>query len=97
MRYAQITLATFALTLVASMADARCFADYKAKRDAPLRLHYGVVELNIDPCEITAEVERDVSTRIGADDWTLLQIGSTFDESELEGKRDDAGEFFLRY
>ena len=91
------TLAACVLALCATSADARCFADYKAKQDEPLRLHYGVIELMIDPCEVSPAVEKDVSSRIGADGWALLQIVSTFDESEVEGKRDDAGDYFLRY
>ncbi|HGG65793.1 MAG TPA: hypothetical protein ENK34_14610, partial [Rhodobacteraceae bacterium] len=33
------------LGTTAFAADAACYADYKAKRDNPLKLHYGVVEL----------------------------------------------------
>ena len=36
---------TAALLVIATTAQATCFADYKAKRDDPLRLHYGVAEI----------------------------------------------------
>ncbi len=39
-----ITLATLALVL-AGPAAAECYADYKAKRDEPLQLHYGVAQV----------------------------------------------------
>ncbi|MDX1782512.1 MAG: hypothetical protein R3256_14515, partial [Thalassovita sp.] len=35
----------FALSAPA-LAQAECYADYKAKQDAPLRLHYGVAQIN---------------------------------------------------
>ena len=39
-----------ALVLAAPMAEAACYADYKAKQDAPLRLHYGVIQLPDSAC-----------------------------------------------
>ena len=40
-------LALTALTLaLAGPAQAACFADYTAKQDAPLRLHYGVAQIS---------------------------------------------------
>ena len=34
------------LALAALPAQAQCFADYKAKQDGPLRLHYGVAQVS---------------------------------------------------
>jgi len=48
-----LVLATLALP---ATAQAACYADYKAKQDAPLRLHYGVAEIDT-PC--TAASARD--------------------------------------
>lgn len=97
MRYAIPILLAAALTVAGAPAGARCFADYKAKQDEPLRLHYGVVELQIEPCEMSADIEADVARRIGVDGWTLLQITSVFGEDELGAKQGDAGDYFLRY
>lgn len=83
--------------MAATGANAACYAAYKAKQDAPLRLHYGVVELKIDPCEASAEAEAQVAQRIGRDGWALLQVVRMLDEDDVESARDDAGEFFLRY
>ena len=40
---ASITLATALATTLATGAQADCYADYKAKQDDPLRLHYGIM------------------------------------------------------
>ncbi|HKK98531.1 MAG TPA: hypothetical protein VJ928_10125, partial [Marivita sp.] len=39
----------FVLFSLPVTAQAACYADYKAKQDAPLRLHYGVAQIN-GPC-----------------------------------------------
>lgn len=83
--------------LAAAPGHAACFAAYKAKQDAPLRLHYGVVKLDIDPCEASGEAEARIAERIATDGWALLQVVRVMDESEVESERDDAGDYFLRY
>lgn len=88
-----------AVTLAAlpALAQAACFADYKAKRDDPLRLHYGVVKVSDGNCPPRNQVAADIAQRIGRDGWQLLNVVSTFDETGVEEKRASAGEFFLRY
>ena len=76
-------------------AQAACFADYKAKQDDPLRLHYGVAEIR-GACD-SDTARKQLERRLGRDNWTLLNIVSLFDESGLEDKRENAGEFYLRY
>jgi hypothetical protein len=46
----RIILLTLAFLAVSSAAQAACYADYKAKRDDPLRLHYGVAEIMKSQC-----------------------------------------------
>ena len=90
-----------ALTLTVALATpqaahaAECYADYKAKKDAPLRLHYGVIALR-DGCD-KSSAKREVAARIGQDGWTLLNVLSVFDAADLSGKEDSAGQFYLRY
>ncbi|WP_294228475.1 hypothetical protein [uncultured Shimia sp.] len=86
-------LATFAAPSVALAAE--CYADYKAKKDSPLRLHYGVINLK-NGCDAES-AKQEVAARIGKDGWTLLNVLSVFDASELSGKEDSAGQFYLRY
>ena len=81
--------------LSATFAQAACYADYKAKQDNPLRLHYGVTKVRGDCSGATAEAQlRDSLARDG---WQLLNVLGVFDESGLEERRDSAGEFYLRY
>lgn len=76
-------------------ASAACYADYKAKRDNPLRLHYGVIELQ-GPCQ-RGPARTEVANRLGASGWTLLNILSVFGPEGLAERRANAGEFYLRF
>ena len=81
--------------LCATGAQAACYAEYKAKRDNPLRLHYGVAEVRGDCSKATAEAE--LQSRLQRDGWQLLNVMSVFDETQLDSRRGEAGEYFLRY
>lgn len=83
------------LALCASSASAACYADYKAKRDDPLRLHYGVVELPDAQCSPSAAADA-LRSRLG-DGWELLQVVGVFDDTGLSERRESAGAYFLRY
>ena len=87
----------FALGLVALAvpAQAACYADYKAKKDDPLRLAYGVTQVTGDCTKKSAA--NGLRPKLAADGWTLLNIVDTFDESGLEQRKGAAGDFFLRY
>jgi len=93
----------FALSLIVvalcSMAPpalaANCFADYKAKQDNPLRLHYGVAKVNGD-CSRSAAVA-ELSQRLAGQGWTLLNVVSVFGDDGLAQRKDSAGSNFLRF
>ena len=76
-------------------AQAACYADYKAKQDAPLRLHYGVAEI-AEPCT-AASARQQLQSRLAQAGWTLLNVVSVFDETGLAERKDSAGPHFLRY
>ena len=82
-----------------ALAEAACFADYKAKKqDGPLRLHYGVVKLSDGGCPGQGQAASAIAGRIARDGWALLSVVSLFeDEGELEARRGEAGDYFLRY
>lgn len=81
--------------LLAGPASAACYADYKAKQDDPLRLHYGIVQLSDDACDANSAA---AALRDRLDDgWQLLQVISVFDDEGLEQRKASAGEYFLRY
>jgi hypothetical protein len=81
---------------LAAPAGAACFADYKAKREGPLQLHYGVAELSDSDCSREA-AGPEIARRIARDGWELLQVMSVFGDDGLDSRRDSAGAYFLRY
>ncbi len=79
----------------ANAAQAECYADYKAKQDNPLRLHYGVAEVSGDCSK--ADAAATLAPRLRTDGWALLTIVGVFDANGLDSRKDSAGEYFLRY
>lgn len=89
-------LVTAALGLAAIPAQAAgCYADYKAKQENPLRLHYGVAQIN-GTCDRNA-ARAELSARLETRGWTLLNVVSVFPESGLNQRKDSAGQYFLRF
>lgn len=84
----------FFLALLAAPASAQCFADYKAKQDDPLRLHYGVAQIAV--CT-RADAQTELAPRLAAAGWTLLQVVSIFGPDKLPEKQAGAGPYFLRF
>ena len=77
--------------------QAACYADYKASRDNPLKLHYGVIKIDTDPCAMSGKVKKSVAKRLNSAGWKLLQVQSVFDDSGLGQRKQDAGNYFLRF
>ena len=96
MKKALVIFATAMALTLGTAADARCYADYKAKRaDPPLRLHYGVIEV-FGPCKKKV-ARREARARLEANGWVLLKVVSVFRQKGLAKRRDSAGKFYLRY
>lgn len=91
----QLLLSLTLLVLTAAAAQADCYADYKAKQDDPLRLHYGVFQVT-GACT-PEQAEQEIAPKLAADGWQLLNIMGLFDETGLDERRDSAGPFYLRY
>jgi hypothetical protein len=90
-----LLLSLFMTLALGAQAQAACYADYKASRENPLELQYGVAEITGD-CSVS-QAERELRPRLAADGWQLLEVLTTFDESGLEERRESAGQYFLRY
>lgn len=84
-----------ALCLATSAGAAECFADYKAKQDNPLRLHYGVAQLS-GACSAPA-ARGELSARLSASGWTLLNVISVFGPDGLTKRKKNAGSYYLRF
>ena len=82
--------------MAASPAASECYADYKAKKDDPLRLHYGVAEVSDSSCD-RASASSELEPRLADAGWTLLQVVSTFGPEGLDERKASAGDNFLRY
>lgn len=54
-----------------SAAAADCYVHYKAKRDRPYGLHYGIVQVS-GSCP--ASPQRTVQSRISSGGWSILNI-----------------------
>lgn len=83
------------LTAAPAIAQAACFADYKASKDNPLRLHYGVAQIS-GACT-TRNAWSQLERRLAAQGWTLQRVLSVFDERGLDERRSSAGSYYLRY
>ena len=90
-------LALFAfVVMAASPVSAECYADYKAKMDDPLRLHYGVAEVSDASCD-PSSASSELAPRLADAGWTLLNVMSTFGPEGLDERKASAGDNFLRY
>ncbi|CTQ33287.1 hypothetical protein [Jannaschia rubra] len=83
------------LVMLAAPAQAACYADYKAKQDDPLRLHYGVIEVPDAACTLDGAAA-ELRARLD-DGWQLLQVMGVFGPEGLDDRRASAGDYFLRY
>lgn len=88
-------LAAGFLAAAAPLQAAECYADYKAKQDNPLRLHYGVIQLS-GPCQKKA-AKSEIQARIASDGWKLLNVLSVFGPEGLQQRRANAGSYYLRF
>jgi len=72
-----LRLLTFALALglVSGPSAAACLAEYKAKRDNPLRLDYGIRTVPDSACTPSG-ARAYLAPRLADEGWTLLNIVS---------------------
>ncbi len=94
-KYVLSLLAAALISLAVPAQAATCYADYKAKQDNPLRLHYGVAQIN-GACE-REPATSELAARLSANGWTLLNVLSVFGEDGLLQRKDSAGPNFLRF
>lgn len=95
MKHLILCSALLAFGLSAQVAQAECYADYKAKQDAPLRLHYGVAQIR-GACA-PGPAAQELAQRLAQAGWTLLTVISVFGPEGLDQRRADAGPNYLRY
>lgn len=82
---------------LAAPAAAACYADYRAQQVSPVRFHYGVVQLPDAACGNSSAAARYISSRLQRNGWTLVNVLSTFGQDGLASRRNNAGQFYLRF
>lgn len=82
--------------LMAGTAQAECYADYKAKQDSPLRLHYGVIAVPDNACSKGAAAGV-IAPRLARQGWTLLNVVSIFGPEGLAERKASAGAYYLSF
>ena len=97
MKHYIFSAALAALFLAGSAAQAACYADYKAKKDGPLQLHYGVIQLPDAVCAGSRSAASVIAPRLAKQGWTLLNVVSVFNDGGLAGRKARAGQYFLRF
>ena len=93
----KIILVILCLSIFPYMAFGDCYADYKAKKNEPLRLHYGIAKINQSLCNSRDAVILELNDRLQADGWILLKLMDLFGRDDLEERKGNAGAYFLKY
>ena len=82
------------ISVGSSVSAADCYADYKAKQDNPLRLHYGVMQ--VSSCN-KGKARQEIAQRLRGTGWALLNVMSVFGPEGLDQRKANAGKFYLRF
>ena len=93
----RLALTLILMLLLAVPARAECYVDFKAKRDDPYGLAYGVSLVSDEVCGKPKQAFVELAPRLAVDGWTLKKILSSFGPEGLAERKASAGEFFLRY
>lgn len=97
MTHTPLSIAALAALIVLPFgANAACYAEYKAKREDPLKLHYGVAQVADDACAPDAAAVA-LAPRLANDGWILLTIVGMIGDADLEAVKESAGAYFLKY
>lgn len=91
-------LATAALALMAALpAQAACYADYRAQQQNPVRFHYGVAQVPDSACGNPSAAAQALASRLQQNGWILVDVLSTFGDDGLASRRQNAGQYYLRF
>lgn len=90
-----LILGLFVVT--AGSAQAACFVEYKAKKDDPLRLHYGILQLNSASCPSKSDAAAQAASRLSKGGWTFLNVVGMSKDTPSAGKKANAGSNYLKY
>jgi len=94
-------LMTFALALGATLAlalpaSAACYAEYRASRQNPVQLAYGLAEIRGGACNAQAAAQY-LQARLAQSGWTLQNVLSTVDSNSAPANAGYTGGHYLSY
>jgi len=96
-RMKKLILILMCASAFATSAQAQCFAEYKAKRDDPLRLHYGIMVLESSVCPAENDAAPLIQARLAETGWKLLNVIGVSKQTPDKTQKANAGEFYLRF
>lgn len=96
MNFRSIAMGAAFTLMTATPTLAECYADYRAKKDDPFRLHYGVIRVPDELCSRDGAAQY-IAERISSEGWILLAVDSVFGSEGLNQRSEDAGQYYLRY
>jgi hypothetical protein len=89
-----LTLA--AMVMLAVPAHAACFAEYRASRQNPVQLAYGVAQIPGGNCSAQAAAQY-LQSRLSRSGWTLQNIVSTVSRNSAPANSGYTGGHYLSY
>ena len=93
----KILLVTLFVISYPQVLFADCYADYKSKKNEPLRLHYGIARIDTSVCKDRDAAVLDLRARLQTNGWILLKLMDFFEQEGLEERKENAGACFLKY
>lgn len=96
MRLTTLALALGATLTLALPASAACYAEYRASRQNPVQLAYGVAEIRGGACNAQAAAQY-LQARLAQSGWTLQNVLSTVDSNSAPANAGYTGGHYLSY
>ncbi|MCB1387756.1 MAG: hypothetical protein KDK12_01150 [Rhodobacteraceae bacterium] len=96
MRLKKPILAFAALVALAAPAHAACYAEYRASRQNPVQLAYGVAQIPGGSCSAQA-ASQYLQSRLSRSGWTLQNVLSTVTSNSAPANSGYTGGHYLAY
>lgn len=95
----KLSIICLCCSILACSANAACYADYKARKYDPFKLHYGVLLLYSEDCidELVSVTKSRVYFRLEQVGWRLLDVIDVFNDSGLKERKESAGKYYLKF
>ncbi len=96
MRLTPLILALAATLAMALPASAACYAEYRASRQNPVQLAYGIAEIRGGACNAQAAAQY-LQARLAQSGWTLQNVLSTVTSNSAPANSGYTGGHYLSY